>query len=569
MTAVRRLLTIACLAVTAMSLGAQTTATTATPPRTTAPVTAETDQDLNNARALRLSLDEAIRVTMQNNLGIQVQRLDYQMAGESLRSTYGIFDWLTSGTLAHTSSRTPTVSQFQSSGGRSTIFDIGVNQLIPTGGSYSLGFNNSRATTAGGGTFISPAYRSNLDFNFTQPLLRNFGVDVTKRGITIARNTLGINREAFRSALIITTDAVEQAYLDLVYARQNVDVVKESLFLARDQARITQIRIDVGASAPLDILQPRVQIATTEELLIAAVANVRDAEDRLRALMHLPPGEWDRPIIPTDPVDYTPVSVDMQAAVTRAFELRPELRQSRLTTDIRRVQYTYARNQVLPRVDLALNYNPAGVAGRTAVLDPVTGQPTGAFNTSGFSQALNQVFSNDFPTWTVGFNFGLPILNIGARAEAKRAELDWRASQTDEEQVRQNIAVEVRSLVRAVDTSAKEIAASRAAREAAEQNLDAERKRYENGMTTNFQVLQIQQQLSDARVRELQARVGFNKAVSAYHRAIGDLLDVHNIKVEEPPVNDPQFFSSFDRYNWLNYGNRLNLQEKANDSQPR
>jgi hypothetical protein len=88
-------------------------------------------------------------------------------------------------------------------------------------------------------------------------------------------------------------------------------------------------------------------------------------------------------------------------------------------------------------------------------------------------------------------------------------------------------------------------------------------------MTTNFQVLQIQQQLSDARVRELQARVGYSKAVSAYHRAIGDLLEVHNIRVEEPPVNDPQIFSSFDRYNWLQYGNRLNLQEKTNDEQPR
>jgi HAE1 family hydrophobic/amphiphilic exporter-1 len=348
-----------------------------------------------------------------------------------------------------------------------------------------------------------------------------------------------------------------------------VDVVKESLFLARDQARITQIRIDVGASAPLDILQPRVQIATTEETLIAAVADVRDAEDRLRALMRLPPAEWDRPIIPTDRVEYTPVSLDMQAAVTRAFELRPELQQQHFTTDTRRVQYVYARNQVLPRVDFAVNYKPAGVAGRAAVLDPVTGRPTGQFTNSGFGEAVSQVFGNDFPTWTVGFNFGVPILNIGARAEAKRAELDWRASRTDEEQLRQNIAVEVRRIVRAVDTAAKEIAASRAAREAAEQNLEAERKRYENGMTTNFQVLQIQQQLSDTRVRELQARVGYNKAVSAYHRAIGDLLDVHNIRVEEPPVNDPQIFSSFDRYNWLNYGNRLNLQEKTNDNQPR
>jgi HAE1 family hydrophobic/amphiphilic exporter-1 len=258
----------------------------------------------------------------------------------------------------------------------------------------------------------------------------------------------------------------------------------------------------------------------------------------------------------------------MQDAVTRAIQLRPEFREQHLTSDIRRVQYVYARNQVLPRVDFALEYNPAGVAGRSAEVDPVTGQPTGRFNSTGFNKALSQVLGNDFPSWTIGFNFGIPILNIGARAEAKRAELDWRASQVGEQQLQENIAVEVRSTVRAVDTAAKEIVASRTAREAAEQNLDAERKRYENGMTTNFQVLQIQQQLSDARVRELLDLVAYNKAISAYHRAVGDLLEVRNIRVEEPVLaSDPHLFSTFDRYNWLNYGNRLNLQEKANDGQ--
>src|SRR5205807_7041833 len=142
------------------------------------------------------------------------------------------------------------------------------------------------------------------------------GVDVTRRGINIARNTLGINREAFRGILMDTAVTVEQSYLDLVYARQFVDVVKEALFLARDQARITQIRIDVGASAPLDILQPQVQIATTEEQLIAAVASVRDAEDRLRALLNLPVGEWNRPIVPTDNVGYTPMTIDTDQAVS-------------------------------------------------------------------------------------------------------------------------------------------------------------------------------------------------------------------------------------------------------------
>jgi outer membrane protein TolC len=274
--------------------------------------------------------------------------------------------------------------------------------------------------------------------------------------------------------------------------------------------------------------------------------------------MHLDPADWDRPIIPSSRISYTPMPVDQEQAVTRALQLRPELHEMQLSTATKNVQYVYARNQALPKLDVNLNYNAAGLAGRSAVIDPVTFQPTGRFNSSGYGNALSQVFGNDFPSWTVGFNVGMPLMNIGARAEAKRAELELSRSRSDEERTRQNITLEVRKTVRDIDTASREITASGAARDAAEKNLDAERRRYENGMTTNFQVLQVQQQLSDARARELQALVGYNKAVAAYHRAVGDLLEVANIRVEEPqPANEPRIFSSFDRYNWLHYGNRV------------
>jgi HAE1 family hydrophobic/amphiphilic exporter-1 len=209
---------------------------------------------------------------------------------------------------------------------------------------------------------------------------------------------------------------------------------------------------------------------------------------------------------------------------------------------------------VRPKVDALLNYTASGLAGRAAIIDPATDQIVG-FDTTGFPHAVGQVLGNDFPSWTVGFNVAVPILNVGARAEAKRAELEIDRTRALEDQTRQTIALDVRATARAIDTAAKEIAATKTAREAAEQNLDAERKRYENGMTTIFQVLQIQQQLSDARARELQALVSYNKAVAAYHRAVGDLLEVRNIKVEQEKVDEPNIptFRFFDRYSWLNY----------------
>jgi outer membrane protein TolC len=557
MTAVRRLILLTCAAA-AYPLLAQTSVAPAANPQTTEvqrstpPVTADTDADLTSPRALKLSLDEAIRTSLKENLGVDLQRYDYAETAESLRGSYSIFDIYTNAQLQTNSDEAATTSTFQSSSQKQTFANAQAQQTLPTGGFYNLGVTNSRDTTSGGGTSLNPSYRTGLSLTFTQPLARNFGMDVTRRNITLARNNLGISRELFRSAVLDTANLVEQAYLDLVYSRQYVDVVKESVFLARDQSRITQIRIDVGASAPLDILQPRVQIATSEENLIVAVANVRAAEDRLRGLMNLPPSDWDRPIVPSDRISYAPTTINVESAIAKAYELRPEIKENELTIANRRVTYNYARNQILPQFDAVVNYNANGAAGRA--VNPQTGQPIVGGTSTRYFDAAKQVLQGDFPGWSVGVNVGIPIFNIGARAEARRAELDLQRSNVSDTQTRQNIALDVRANARTIDTAAKEISASGAARDAAEKNLDAERKRYENGMTTNFQVLQIQQQLSDARARELQALVSYNKALAAFHRSVGDLLDVRSITLEEPMGSqEPSMFTRFDRYNWLNF----------------
>lgn len=552
MTAVRRLITIFILSLLATTLAAQQTPA----PRTTEPITAETDRDANDPRALRLTLNGALTTALEQNLGVQLQTYEARIADQNLRSQYGLFDWIAAANIRQYNLSAPTTNQFQPSGAKSTSIGGSVNQILPTGGQYTIGFNTDRSTSVGGGSRFNPQFGNDLDLRFNQPLLRDFGIDVTRRGITIARNNLGITEGQFRTVVMDTVSGVEQAYLDLIYARRAVGVVKESLFLARDQGRITQIRIDVGASAPLDILQPRVTIATTEEQLIRAVASVRNAEDRLRALLNLPTTEWDRPIIPADEIAFQPLDIDFQQAVDRAVANRPEMFQQELSIRNAEVQAMYLRNQVLPQLDFVFNYGLGSAAGRSPEVDD-NGVPTGRTQSTPFFDTFSQLGAFDFPEWSVGLNFGVPILNIGAKAQARAAQLDLEQTRMTQSQIRQNIAVDVRTTARAVEEFGQTIAASRTAREAAERNLEAERKRYENGMSTNFTVLEIQQQLSDSRVRELQALVGYNKAVAAFHRAVGDILEVHQISLGEPArTPEPAMGRYLDRYPWLNHSTR-------------
>lgn len=562
MTAVRRLITTLLLSLAAGSLLAQTE----TPvPRQTEAVTAETDRDVNDPRALRLSRDEAVRNTITRNLGIDIQRFDTQISGEEIRRQYGTFDPIISGGLLRKSSEQASANQVNSGASRDTILSAAIRQFLPTGGNYSVGVTNSRSTASGPFVSFSPSYGTDLALSADQPLLRNFGVDVNTRGIDIARNNLGISRESFRDTLRTTALLVDLAYFDLAYRRRNVEVVKESLFLARDQARITRIRIDVGASAPLDILQPNVQIAQTEEFLIRAVADVREAEDRLRRLMNLDPSEWDRPIVPTDDVAYRPVTIDLANAVTTAFERRPEIRREDLVERNLRINYLFARNQRLPQVDLNLDYGLSGVAGRT--LDQ-TGNPDPTIPQTSFPDALQNIFDRDFPRWTIGVTVGVPLTNIGARAAARQAELDIEQQRQIKANTRQGITIEVRTAVRDVETGARAIVAATTAREAAERNVEAERRRYENGMTTNFQVLQIQQQLSDARRTELLSIIGYQQAVARYEAAVGTILESHSLTIDEIPVaEDPHMFTFFDKYDWLKYGNRVKSDDVKSDEE--
>jgi len=557
MTAFRRLITLITLSLAATALLAQE----APVARTTEPVTAETDQDANSSRALRLSLNDAVATTVSKNLGIELQRFEHRIAGEEIRRQYGIFDPVANASIVQSSAERTSVTALAGGSSRGTSLDFGWTHFLPTGANYTLNFDNSRGTSSGPFVSFSPSYETNLRFAASQPLLRDFGIDINRRGINIARNNLGISNEQFRDVLNDTALLVETAYLDLVYARRNVEVVKETLFLARDQSRITQIRIDVGASAPLDILQPRVQMAQTEETLIRAVASVREAEDRLRQLMNLPLSEWDRPIIPTDTYDYTPMNIDVASAISRAYQQRPEVQINKLQTDNARISALFARNQTLPALDVNVGYGLAGVGGRT--LNPNTGNPDPTVPSTAYTDALDNLFQRDFPSWNVGLSVSMPIRNIGARAAARQAELDLEETRVSQNLTQQNIAIEVRNAARDVDASARAIEAARAAREAAEANVDAERKRYENGMTTNFQVLQVQQQLSDARRTELQAIIGYASARARFNAATGDILGLRNITTSAPEVSaEPQEWEFLNKYNWLNYSSRLKPEEQ-------
>jgi outer membrane protein TolC len=481
-----------------------------------------------------LSLEEAVEIALRRNLGLVIERYSRNQARLGIEQNLGIYDLLLNGTAQASDETTATVSTIDASQTAQLILDASVAQLTPLGGTVTFGFNNSRRENNSRFTSVNPSYNSLLTFSYDQPLLRNFGRIATERNLLLARNNSELSRQEFERQVVLTTQQVINAYWALVGARQQLIVAQESLGLARELHERNRIQVEVGTLAPLETVQSEAAIATREEGIITSQAQVGDAEDVLRRLLNLPPGAvWQAEIRPsTDPV-VERAAINLDEATQSALATRPELKQQQLQVEQARINSAFFQNQKKPSLDLRLDYGASGIGGNVIIRDEDTGEVIDVVQ-GDFSDALSQATGFGFTGWTARLLFAYPLQNRGARAQSAIADLDLEREQVVLDQLRQQVVTEVRQAVRRVDTAAKSIDAARISREFQEKNLDAERKRYENGMSTSFQITNIQEDVTQARSNEVNAVINYRTALAELYRVTGRLLEAEGVELEDP-----------------------------------
>jgi outer membrane protein len=509
---------------------------------------------------VHLTLEQAVALALANNTDLDVTINAAESFQYQLVSSKGIFDPLLQGFVNRNHNETPSSSQL--SGAVLSVdqdtynYGASVTQLAPWGGSFTLATTGGRLATNSTFFDVNPSFNAGLQLSMTQPLLRSFGITATEWQIWIARNSRDTAYQQFVRSVQTEIDTVEQAYWNLAYAYENLKVKLETKAIAVELNRITKIKIDVGSLAPIDIVQTEVNIATADQDIINAVAAIGLAQDQLKRTFNINPKDWgEAPIVPTDPVRVEQQSFSLDDGMKMALIRRPEILAAAYTVDSQKVRYDYWSNQVLPQVNLTGSFGTLGQGG-TFFVDPcssLTPPPACAGNNppppviiadNGLGAAYNQTIDRRFKNWTIGLNVSYPILNRYAEGQRGAAQYELDSNKATMTTTEQNIIVEVRNAHRAIDTAEKQIVAAAKGRELAERNLDAARKKYENGMTTGFEVSQLQQALSDARSQELNALVVYRKAVSAYHDAVADILEWKGIKIEGMPEMSPPAYST-------------------------
>ncbi|HVR96096.1 MAG TPA: TolC family protein [Thermoanaerobaculia bacterium] len=467
--------------------------------------------------AIQLSLDDAIELALRRNLNLVVERYIRRQSELGIEQTLGLYD------LLSTASVSATRAQTLGGAGQTLETDTrrgnaNLTQRLPIGGDLTFGMSANRLSSADPRNPGEPSgYNSGFTFSYDQPLLRNFGRLPNERNILLAQIDNRVGREAFEVQVAATIEQVGDAYWALVEAYEQLGVAQESLSLARELHERNRIQVEVGTLAPLELVQSEAAIAERDEAIIRAQATIGDSADTLRQLLNLPQGDlWQTEIRPTtEPVtERVPINVD--EAIRTALAERPEVRRQQLFLERNQLDVRYFRNQLLPRLDLALDYNLNGIQ----ALD--------------ISEAFGQLTGFDYPGWTTQIIFAYPLQNRTARAQKAIADIDVERAVLELSDIENVVTTEVRQAARRVDTAAKQIDAARASRQFQDRNLDAEKKRYENGMSTSFQITQIQEDLTLARSREVTATIAYRTALTEFYRVTGRLLEQENVQLSDP-----------------------------------
>jgi outer membrane protein TolC len=473
---------------------------------------------------VRMSIDDAVATALEQNLDLQVQRINPQL--RNLETAVTRADWTPTftGTFDFQDQTQPPANLLagntsQLTNGRNA-YNFGIVQNTPWfGGSYQVLFNNGRSTTNNIFTSFDPQLTSNVSATYTQPLLRNFKIDGTRQQLLINQNNVQVSETQLRQSITQTTRNVRNAYYDLLYAIGNLNVQRQSLELSQQSLKDNRARVEIGTMAPLDIVQAEAEVATREEAVIVAEAAIERQQDFIRALVYGPkaPEMWNSRIEPTETYTFTPTAVDAEAAVKNALSQRTDLQVARKNLESQDVSIRYFNNQSLPDLNASLNYGAQAIGGVGLIREPGVppGPVTGTVEKSYWS-TLGTVFGGDFPGWTFSIDLSYPIGYSTNEANLARARLQHTQQERQLSSLELTVATQVRDATRNVQTNAKRVDATRSARVLAERRLEAEEKKYQAGMTQNFFVLQAQRDLVQARNNELQALVEYAKSVVNY-----------------------------------------------------
>ena len=490
---------------------------------------------------LEMSLREAIRLALANNLEIAIENYNEDLNQEQIIKTRGFYDPTFNFSVGWTSSESPTTSSLQAGGGitvnntKRFSFDSRLGKNLAGGGVLDLTFNNNRNDSNSGFSIINPRFGSTFNLAVTQPLMRGFRTTNTRRQIQLFNLDSEITETQFKQQVAEIVQQVQNQYWELVYSVESNETQRRSVQLAAIQYEDNRKRVEIGVMAPIEITSSRAEIARRELEMIQSEVQIINAQNALKRLLAPDPGAsiWNVSVIPTDQPQVEDVQISLQESIRTALEARPELEQIQLQMEKNEIDRSYYRKDGRPSLNLRTNFGSTGASGEVfidtdgdripdtpAVDDPRFGN---------FTKSWTQVFGFDFVSWGVFLDLEIPLRNRSNEADLATVLIRERQFLSRMKNQEQMIIVEVRNAFESIATRKKSLETAGVASQLSNEQLDGETKRFEAGLSTNFEVLRFQRDLAESQVSELRAMVDYQLAVIALRKALFTIVGESDI----------------------------------------
>jgi len=451
-------------------------------------------------RQIELSLAETVETALLKNLGLRLRQEDVTEAEGAAMAAEGKFDVLLNADVGAGEKQEVAVTQIAASEEKTTAWNAGLEKRFTPGTEMELRWNNGNLDTDSDFYLFDPVYSSDVTIELRQPLLRGLGKDVQMADLNSARTQVKAASFVVDGAAADLASEVKNAYWELVFAHQNLEVLQLSLALAKKLKEDTEVRIEAGKLAAIDLFQPQAEVAQREQDLISGERQIGFAEDNLKLL--LDSEEW---LIPFDPIDappIDPVHPEIMKIYDRAIRNRPDLQAAALQVEAAQFQLDKAENNIKPSLDLL------GTVGFGA-------------HAEDYTSALDNSISDSDTRWQVGLSISRPLDNSLAEGRYRQARASLNKNKFRVEQLKQEIRRTVRVTVRDVELALKAIEATRKTSVATQKRLEAEQVKFEAGRSTTLDVLIAQQDFAQALSTENRTKIVYAQSLAELDRIQG------------------------------------------------
>jgi outer membrane protein TolC len=450
---------------------------------------------------------------------VQIQRLTPQSQKFNLDALSGAYDPNIGLNATHSYNKFPGgtgAGGFPIPANELTVNSVGpfIRGVLP----FGLQYNGSVSVNQRDGTTIVPSaneYSTSASIQLTQPLLKNFSIDTTRHTILVSRKDLKKSEQDVVHQIISTVTSVQQAYYELIYARENVKVLEKSLELAQQLLSENKKRVEVGVLAPLDEKQAESQVASAKADVLTGRLGYETAQNTLKNLITDDFANWSKGALePAEQMIALAEKLDLQESWRKGLTFRPDYTQARLEVEKQDIHIKYYNNQRYPQLDLVGSYGQNGLNG-------ALGDGLWDIRPGGKS-----------PNYSGGVVLSIPLGNRDAKNRYAAAKVDKQQALLRLKKLEQTIMVDIDGAVKQARIQYERIESTRAAREFAQAALEAERTKLANGKSTSFVVLQLQRDLTVAATAEIRALADYNKAIAALAQSEGSTLERNKLSVE-------------------------------------